>query len=63
MIICHCMGTTDAAIAALAREGVDTVDEISRRTGAGLCCSPCRDEIAELLVVHGSRHSGRRRAA
>jgi bacterioferritin-associated ferredoxin len=49
MIVCHCTGTTDEAIGRLAREGVVSVREVVRRTGAGRCCAPCREEIADIL--------------
>ena len=49
MIVCHCAGVTDDAIIALVREGVSTVKGIVRRTGAGRCCAPCRDEIRGLI--------------
>jgi assimilatory nitrate reductase electron transfer subunit len=49
MIVCHCAGVTDHDIVALIREGVSTVQDIVRRTGAGRCCAPCRDEIRSLL--------------
>jgi bacterioferritin-associated ferredoxin len=50
MIVCHCAGVTDDVIVALIREGVSTVKDIARRTGAGRCCAPCRDEIRSLLA-------------
>jgi len=49
MIVCHCAGVTDGAIVALIRDGASTVQEIVSRTGAGRCCSPCRDEIRALI--------------
>ncbi len=49
MIVCHCAAVTDHAIAELIRDGVSTVQEIVRRTGAGRCCAPCRDEIRTLI--------------
>ena len=49
MIVCHCTGVTDDVIVALIREGVSTVKDIVRRTGAGRCCAPCRDEIRSLI--------------
>lgn len=52
MIVCHCAGVTDRAILQLAREGVQTVKDIVRTTGAGRCCKPCRSEIAALLSQH-----------
>lgn len=50
MIICHCTGVTDRDILRLRHEGASTVAEVVRRSGAGRCCSPCRDEIATLLT-------------
>lgn len=55
MIVCHCAGVTDRAIEQLARDGVRTVRDVIRLTGAGRCCAPCRSEIAELL---SERHLG-----
>ncbi|MFN8644767.1 MAG: (2Fe-2S)-binding protein [Candidatus Binatia bacterium] len=49
MIICHCAGVTDRAIEQLARDGVRTVKDVVRLTGAGRCCAPCRTEIAAIL--------------
>ena len=49
MIVCHCAGVTDHAITALIRDGASTVKDVIRRTGAGRCCAPCRDEIRTLL--------------
>jgi bacterioferritin-associated ferredoxin len=50
MIVCACTGTTDADISRLARDGARSVSEIVRRTGAGRCCAPCREEIDRILV-------------
>ena len=52
MIVCHCAGVTDHAIAELVREGATTVKEIVCRTGAGRRCAPCRDEIRTLLSAN-----------
>ena len=49
MIVCHCAGVTDHAIMQMIRDGASTVGEIVRRSGAGRCCGPCRDEIRALL--------------
>jgi bacterioferritin-associated ferredoxin len=49
MIVCHCAGVTDDAIVALIRGGASTVKDIVRRSGAGRCCAPCRDEIRALI--------------
>lgn len=50
MIVCHCAGVTDSDITRLIRDGVSSVSEIARRSGAGRCCAPCREEIAALIV-------------
>ncbi len=52
MIICQCTGTTETDIAQLIRDGASTVREITRSTGAGGCCAPCREEIAAILCRH-----------
>lgn len=54
MIVCHCAGVTDRAILDLARDGVRTVKDVIRQTGAGRCCAPCRTEIAALLTEQHS---------
>jgi len=49
MIVCHCAGVTDSNIAELVRDGARSVADIVRRSGAGRCCLPCREEIATLV--------------
>ena len=49
MILCQCVGVTDVTIKRLIEEGAASITEITRRCGAGRCCSPCREEIAALL--------------
>ena len=49
MIVCHCAGVSDRMIRQMVQEGAGTVAEIGRRSGAGLCCGPCRREIASLI--------------
>jgi bacterioferritin-associated ferredoxin len=52
MIVCHCAGVTDATIArAIEEEGAVSVADVARLTGAGRRCSPCREEIANLLAL------------
>jgi len=55
MIICQCTGTTDADIARLREQGMDTVSGIVSATGAGRNCGPCRREIRDLLCVDVTR--------
>lgn len=49
MIVCQCAGVSDGMIRQMVRDGAGTVAEIGRRSGAGLCCGPCRREIASLI--------------
>lgn len=50
MIVCHCFGVTDSTLKKLiVEEGAKTAAAIARRTGAGSCCAPCREEITALL--------------
>jgi bacterioferritin-associated ferredoxin len=50
MIVCHCAGVTDATIARAIEQGAASVADVARLTGAGRRCSPCREEIANLLA-------------
>ncbi len=50
MILCHCVGATDEMIRQLIRDGAESVADIARRSGAGQCCAPCREEIARVLA-------------
>jgi bacterioferritin-associated ferredoxin len=52
MIVCHCAGVSDTTITRHINEGAVSVDDIMTRTGAGRRCSPCREEIANLLLDH-----------
>jgi bacterioferritin-associated ferredoxin len=52
MIICQCAGVTDTTIRRLIEEGVGTLSQIIRLTGAGRCCAPCRSEIRTILYRH-----------
>ena len=49
MIVCHCKGVSDCTIRMLIAAGAASVGEITRQCGAGECCAPCREEIAEML--------------
>jgi bacterioferritin-associated ferredoxin len=52
MIVCQCAGVTDTTIRRLIEDGVGSLNQIIRLTGAGRCCAPCRDEIRTLLYSH-----------
>jgi bacterioferritin-associated ferredoxin len=49
MIVCHCTGVSDAMIRQMVRDGAQSAADIGQRSGAGLCCLPCRREIATLV--------------
>jgi bacterioferritin-associated ferredoxin len=57
MILCHCVGVTDATICQLIRGGASTPAEIARLCGAGRSCEACREEIVALLA-HPSASNG-----
>jgi bacterioferritin-associated ferredoxin len=49
-VVCHCSGTTKRQIKALINNGADTLDEISRMTGACSGCGACDVSVMELLA-------------
>ncbi len=49
-IICHCTCTTKQQIMTLIHNGVQTLEEISRMTGATAGCGGCETWITELLA-------------
>ena len=50
MIVCHCAGVSDGMIRQMIRDGASSVADIGKRSGAGLCCAPCRREIAAMVA-------------
>jgi bacterioferritin-associated ferredoxin len=53
MIVCLCHPTTDRDIDAIIDDGARTVEEISRRCGAGTGCGACLGELRERLDSKG----------
>jgi bacterioferritin-associated ferredoxin len=51
-IICDCSGTTRKKIESLIAQGIDTLDGISRKTGAVSGCGACDWDISALLKEH-----------
>lgn len=51
-VICDCSGTTRGKIDSLICQGVDTLDAISRKTGAISGCGSCEWDIADILEEH-----------
>lgn len=59
MIVCMCHPTSDRDVDAIIDDGARTVEEISRRCGAGTGCGACVDELRERLVAKGAGGCGR----
>jgi NAD(P)H-nitrite reductase large subunit len=51
-VICDCSGTTRAKIESLIAQGVDTLEAISRKTGAVAGCGACEWDIEDILAEH-----------
>ena len=49
-IICNCRAVTRAGIeTAVRRQGLKTIEEVSRATGAGWDCGACHEDIQAIL--------------
>ena len=59
MIVCLCHPTSDRDVDAIIDDGARTVEEISRRCGAGTGCGACVEELRERLVAKGASACGR----
>jgi bacterioferritin-associated ferredoxin len=53
MIVCLCHPTSDRDVDAIIDDGARTVEEISRRCGAGTGCGACLGELRERLQAKG----------
>ena len=53
MIVCLCHPTSDRDVDAIIDDGARTVEEISRRCGAGTGCGACLGELHERLQAKG----------
>jgi bacterioferritin-associated ferredoxin len=54
MIVCLCHPTSDRDVDAIIDDGARTVEEISRRCGAGTGCGACLGELRERLETKGA---------
>ena len=54
MIVCMCHPISDRDVDAIIDDGARTVEEISRRCGAGTGCGACVEELRERLVAKGA---------
>jgi len=59
MIVCMCHPTSDRDVDAIIDDGARTVEEISRRCGAGTGCGACVEELRERLNAKGASSCGR----
>jgi len=51
-VICHCTETSRAALTDLIQKGFDTLESVSRMTGACSGCGACEMAILELIAEH-----------
>jgi len=49
MIVCHCVGASEATIRRAIADGAASLQDVARRTGAGRCCTPCQAAICAML--------------
>jgi bacterioferritin-associated ferredoxin len=63
MIVCMCHPTSDRELDAIIDDGARTVEEISRRCGAGSGCGACLGELRERLETKGASGCSRDCAA
>jgi bacterioferritin-associated ferredoxin len=54
MIVCLCHPTSDRDVDAMIDDGARTVEEISRKCGAGTGCGACLSELRERLNAKGA---------
>ena len=56
-VICFCSGTKRGKIKQLIEDGADSVEKISRATGAVSGCAGCDVPVQELLAEYGKLES------
>lgn len=52
MIVCCCEAVSDKKILNVIQEGACSVDDVTRRCGAGGDCGSCRRIIGEMILEH-----------
>lgn len=58
MYICLCNGVTDRTVRDAVRSGVDSLSELTAKTGCGACCGSCLPLAQE--IMEGESHSSPR---
>jgi assimilatory nitrate reductase catalytic subunit len=53
--VCACMGVSESRITAAITQGACDVEEIGRRTGAGITCGSCRPELRRMIREHSPK--------
>lgn len=53
MIICDCSGTTKRKVLQLIEDGCETIDAVSRKTGAQSGCGGCEYDLELIFQQHG----------
>ena len=54
--VCYCLGITNGDIKEAIKSGATTLEEIQEKTGAGVACGACLDQI-EVLVNHFTKEA------
>lgn len=49
MYVCLCKGVSDRTVLATIRAGARTVNDVSKRCGAGTDCGACRGTIRDMI--------------
>lgn len=49
MYVCICNGVTDKTIKKAFKDGYQTEEEITMKTGAGNCCGSCVDMVNDII--------------
>jgi bacterioferritin-associated ferredoxin len=55
MIVCQCNRVTDRQIRRAVRDGAQTLRAVAQRSGAGLCCGGCHDDVRAVIEDERSR--------
>jgi len=62
MYLCLCRSVSDRTARALIKEGVCSVPELMRRTGAGSGCGACVEDLARCLAKERASSTEERQA-
>jgi bacterioferritin-associated ferredoxin len=57
MIVCVCHAVSSVHLKVLMSSGVDTVEALGRRCGAGTDCGSCQSQLEQLVEEHHAARS------